>query len=86
MALWLYAMIEAIGSAQALDRLCDEHVVFQWICGGVHVNYYMLSDFRVQNGEVLEGLLTQSVAALIREGVVELTRVAQDGMRVRANS
>ena len=32
------------------------------------------------------GLLTQSVAALMAEGLVDLERVAQDGMRVRAGA
>ena len=86
MALWLYATVEGVGSARALDRLCDEHVVYQWICGGVGVNYHTLSDFRVQNGDVLDELLTQSVAVLMREGIVDLTRVAQDGMKVRASA
>src|SRR5664279_4946886 len=75
LALWLYATVEGVGSARALDRLCDDHVVYQWICGGVGVNYHTLSDFRVQNGDVLDELLTQSVAVLMREGIVDLTRV-----------
>jgi transposase len=33
-ALWLYATLEGIGSARALARLCDEHLAFQWLCGG----------------------------------------------------
>ena len=86
MALWLYATVEGVGSARALDRLCDEHVVYQWICGGVGVNYHTLSDFRVQNSDVLDELLTQSVAALMKEGIVDLARVAQDGMKVRASA
>jgi Transposase DDE domain len=69
-----------------MGRLCEEHVAYQWICGGVGVNYYTLSDFRVQNSDVLDELLTQSVAALMKKGVVELTRVAQDGVKVRASA
>jgi transposase len=86
MALWLQATIEGVGSARAVERLCEEHMAYQWICGGVGVNNHTLSDFRVENGEVLDELLTQSVAALMKEGVVELTRVAQDGVKVRASA
>ena len=85
-ALWLYGTIEGVGSARALERLCREHVAYEWICGGVGVNYHTLSDFRVRHGEVLDELLTQSVAALLREGLVRLKRVAQDGMKVRASA
>jgi len=86
MALWLYATVEGVGSARALDRLCEEHVAYQWICGGVSVNYHTLADFRVQHVELLDKLLTESVAALSFKGLVEISRVAQDGIRVRASA
>ena len=86
MALWLYATLEGVGSARALGRLCEAHDAYRWICGGVSVNYHTLADFRVGHGEVLEALLTTSVAALMAEGVVDLRRVAQDGVKVRASA
>ena len=86
LALWLYATLEGVGSARALERLCDEHDAYRWICGGVSVNYHTLADFRVDHADALDELLTRSVAALIVEGHVTLTRVAGDGMRVRASA
>jgi len=86
MALWLYATVDGVGSARAIARLCDEHDAYRWICGGVSVNYHTLADFRVQHPEYLDQLLTTSVAALMAEGLVTLTRVAQDGVRVRARA
>jgi transposase len=86
MALWLYATLEGVGSARALARLCEEHHAYRWICGGVGVNHHTLSDFRVAHVEFLDRLLTQSVAALLASGTVRLNRVAQDGVRVRANA
>ena len=47
LALWLMATVEGIGSARRLARLCDEHDAYRWLCGGVPINYHMLSDFRV---------------------------------------
>lgn len=85
-ALWLYATLEGVGSARALDRLCAEHDAYRWLCGGVGVNYHSLADFRVGHGALFDGLLTQSVAALIVDGLVSLERVAQDGVRVRASA
>jgi transposase len=86
--LWLYATLRGVGSARELDRRCGEHgeVPFQWICGGVSVNHHTLSDFRTQHVEFLDGVLTQSVAALLEQELVEMDRVAQDGMRVRASA
>ena len=84
LALWLYATVEGIGSARAVARCCEEHIAFQWLCGGVGMNAKTLADFRVDHGAVLERLLVDSFTALLRTGVASLDRVAQDGMRVRA--
>ncbi len=85
-ALWLYATVEGMGSARAIARLTQDHDAYRWICGGVQVNYHTLSDFRGEHGAALDGLLTDSVAALLVVGAVKLKRVAQDGMRVRASA
>jgi len=86
LALWLYATLDGVGSARQLDRLCSDHVAYQWICGGVSVNYHTLSDFRTGHTEFLDELLTRSVATLTHQDLVTLHRVAQDGMRVRASA
>ncbi len=86
MALWLYATIEGIASARQLDELCRDHIAFQWIVGDVSINYHTLADFRTDHVELLDDLLTNSVATLLAEGLIELNRVAQDGMRVRAGA
>ncbi|MBX3032268.1 MAG: IS1182 family transposase [Chloroflexi bacterium] len=85
-ALWLYATLEGVGSARALARLCDEHDAYRWIAGGVGVNHHTLADVRVDHADILDDLLTGSVAALVTDGLVTLDRVAQDGMRVRAGA
>ena len=86
MALWLFATLRGVGSARALDKLCQEHVAYRWICGGVSVNYHTLSDFRVAHPELLDDMLTESVATLVNEGLVSLERTSQDGMRVQASA
>src|SRR5262249_55555867 len=83
-ALWLYATLEGVGSARALAWLCQNHNAFRWLCGGVSVNHHSLSDFRVGHLEFLDDLLTHSVAVLREQDLVDLNRVAIDGLRVRA--
>jgi len=83
-ALWLYATLEAVGSARSLAWLCENHNAFRWLAGGVSVNHHTLADFRVANLDFLGGLLTHSVAVLREQDLVDLNRVAIDGMRVRA--
>jgi transposase len=86
LALWIEATLDGVGSAREIERLCQYHLAYQWICGGVPVNYHSLSDFRSVSADLLKGLLTQSVAGLLSQGLVELKRVAQDGMKVRASA
>lgn len=85
-ALWLYATLEGVGSARALAWLCTHQHAFRWLCGGVSVNHHTLSDFRLGHLDLLDRLLTHSVAVLREQGLVDLNRVAHDGMRVRASA
>jgi transposase len=86
LTLWLYATLEGVGSARQLSRLVMEHDAYRWISGGVQVNHHLLSDFRVGHGATLDELLSASLAAMADAGVVKLERVAQDGVRVRADA
>jgi len=86
MGLWLYATSEGVGSARALARLCESEDAYRWMCGGVSVNHHALSDFRVDHGELLDRLLAENVAALAQAGLIDLSTLAQDGVKVRANA
>lgn len=85
-ALWLFATSQGVGSARALDRLCNSHDAYRWLCGGVSVNYHTLSDFRVDHVELLDRLLVENVAALAQAGIIDLSTLTQDGVRLRASA
>ena len=86
LSLWLYATIEGVGSARELERLAQSDAAYRWLAGGVPLNYHGLADFRVESVEVLDRLLTQSVTALIGEGLVRLSEIAVDGTKIRASA
>lgn len=86
LALWLHATSQGVGSARALERLCESHDAYRWLCGGVSVNYHGLAGFRRGHGELLDRLLTHNIATLSAAGVIDLTEVVQDGVRVRASA
>jgi transposase len=86
LALWLYATIDGVGSARHLDRLTQSDIAYRWIAGGVPLNYHGLSDFRGENVQVLDRLLTESVTVLIGEGLVSLAEIVVDGTKVRASA
>lgn len=86
LSLWLLATMEGIGSARELARRCKRDMAYMWICGEVSVNHRCLSEFRVDSGDFLDKLLTDTVTAMIHGNVVTYDMVAQDGMRVRASA
>jgi transposase len=86
LALWLYATLEGVGSARELDRLVTRDLAYRWLAGGVPMNYHGLADFRVDWADELDRLLTESVTALMAEGLVSLEEIAVDGTKVRASA
>ena len=84
--LWLYACIRGIGSARELARRCEESAAFRWLCGGVTVNHRLLSDFRGDHGAALDELFTEVIASLVDKELVSVSRVSQDGVRVRVSA
>src|ERR1700732_224013 len=63
---------------------CEYDPAFQWLTGLQEVNYHTLADFRVEKQEELDGLFTQVLAALSKEGLVTLEQVMQDGTKIKA--
>lgn len=86
LSLWIYATIEGIGSGRVIETYCRDHNAFKWLCGNVSVNYHTITDFRSDNKLLLDDLLTQSVAIFLDHGLIKLEKIAQDGIRVRANA
>ena len=86
LALWLYALIDGVGSAREVERLVEQDLAYMWLAGEVGVNYHALSDFRSGHEALVDQLLTCSVVALQAQGLVQLEALAVDGVRVRANA
>jgi transposase len=84
--LWLYACVRGIGSARELARRCEESAPFRWLCGGVGVNHRLLSDFRVDHAEALDALFTQVLVTLVDKKLVRVSRISQDGVRIRVSA
>lgn len=83
-ALWLLATSDGVSSSRRLTTLCAEHLAYRWLAGGVPVAYHTLGDFRTAHADLLDRLLSDTVAVMLHEGLIDLKRVAIDGMRVRA--
>jgi transposase len=86
LALWVFATTEGIGSARALAECCTRDIAYMWLCGGVGVNYHTLADFRSKNEAAFRRVLQDHVVSLVAAGVVRLTEIVQDGVRVHAHA
>jgi transposase len=84
--LWLYGCVRGIGSARELARRCEESAPFRWLCGGVGVNHHLLSDFRTDHADALDGLFTQVLVTLVDKKLVRVSRISQDGVRIRVSA
>ena len=84
--LWLYGCTRGIGSARELARRCEESAPFRWLCGGVTVNHRLLSEFRIDHADALDELFTQVIATLVDKKLVRVSRISQDGVRVRVSA
>jgi transposase len=84
--LWLYAYTQGVSNGRELDRLCESHDAYRWICGGVGLNYHTINDFRVDHAQALDGLLTQMIGALLRSKLVAVERISSDGTRQRCGA
>ena len=86
LSLWLYATLEGgrLG-ARARPAVRARHRL-SLARGGVPVNYHGLADFRVEHGDLLDRLLSESVAALLVEGLIDLDEVIIDGTKIEASA
>jgi transposase len=84
LSLWLYAALDGVGAARTIARLTETELAYQWLRGGMPLNYHSLSDFRTTAALDLDRLLAASLADLVAEGLVRLDEVLIDGTKVRA--
>lgn len=86
LALWLHATLDGVGSARAIVRLTEGDLAYRWLRGGMDLNYHTLSDFRVERAELIDDLLTRSLASFLAEGLIGLDEVILDGTKVKASA
>src|SRR5688572_3326329 len=59
LTLWMYAISEGIGSAREIEKQIQTDAAFGWICGDLKVGRTALSEFRKNQGEAFDALLSE---------------------------
>ena len=85
-AVWLQGLIDNVGSGRQLEALCQNHAIYQWVCGGLSINYHMLNDFRTGHPQALDELFTQVLGHLMHKKLVTVETVTQDSLPLRASA
>jgi hypothetical protein len=76
-ALWLYATLEGVGSARALDRLCASHDAYRWLAGGVGLEHGEGDQLLVAVGERLR-CVVRAADTIARMGGDEFAILVED--------
>jgi len=85
-SLWVYGYSKGVGSARAIEELCQWEPAYQWLTGSRVINAHTLSDFRVKHDKALQGLFVEVLGLLSADGLITLERVMQDGTKIRAKA
>lgn len=85
-SLWIYGYTRGVASARQLERMSESEPGVRWLCGLETVNHHTLSDFRMQAAERLQQLLTNVLAALAQEGLVNFGVLLQDGTKIKTHA
>jgi transposase len=84
--LWLQGLMDNVSSGRQLEELCQNHAVYQWIRGGLSINYHTLNDFRTDNAEAVDELFTQVLGRLMHKGLISVGTITQDSVPIRASA
>ena len=64
----------------------QQDLAYRWVACGVPVNYHGLADFRVAHADVLDDLLTKTLAAFMAEGLFDADEIVVDGTKIKASA
>ena len=84
-ALWIYGMTQELETAAAISMACTLRDDFRWLAGGLHPSDQTLLNFLAE-GEALSSIWVQVLQAMHQAGHIDLSAVAEDGTKLRANA
>lgn len=85
-ALWIYAMTERLETAAVIAKACTIRDDFRWLAGGLLPCDQTLLNFLTVAKDDLPSLWIQVLKAMHQSGHIDLSVLAEDGTKLRANA
>lgn len=82
----IYSYTLGTSSAREMERLMEHEPGLRWLTNLEIINHHTLSDFRTQEVANLQEILTQVLAALASEDLVNFRILLQDGTKIKAQA
>ena len=82
----VYGYTLGTSSAREMERWMEHEPGLRWLTGVQTISHHTLSTFRAQDTEQLKEILTQVLAVLAGEGLVDFTTLLQDGTKIKAQA
>jgi transposase len=84
--LLLYCYCRGRRSSREIEAATFDDVGARIICGGLHPDHSTVAEFFRRHADAVLAVLPESVKACAREGLVDLSLVAGDGTKLKANA
>jgi transposase len=81
-----YSYTLGTSSAREMERWMEHEPGLRWLMGLETINHHTLSDFRKQDVERLKAILTEVLALLASEDLVDFETLLQDGTKIQAQA
>ena len=84
--LLIMGVLDKVRSSRALARSARENVVYMYLSEKLTPDFRTISDFRKNNPELVKEVFKQTVGFARQEGMVDLSHLATDGSKIKANA
>lgn len=85
-AIWIYGMTEGVETASVIAKACTIRDDFRWLAGGLIPCDQTFLNFLTVAKDDLPSLWVQVLKAMHQAGHIDLSVLAEDGTKLRANA
>jgi transposase len=86
LAVWVYASLIGMHYSTEVERACRTDAAFKWLCGGDSPSGPTLRRMRMKQASFFAAAIEQTVLAGSAAGLVDLSALAVDSVRIRAHA